>query len=381
MPQQPTLLFLTNSTEALRCYWQPLLANMQAAGWHVLCCVPSAAPTVGQAPFVPAGCTVLHYPLDAKGCSPLRDARTLWALRNILKQTKPDILVASTIKSVIYGGIAAQLTAVPHYCAIITGLGYAFEGGRLGKRLLRFVASRLYSLALHAATLIFFQNSADVEEFRTRGIVRPQHRLALCKGAGVDCVHFSPVPAVVHRPVFLLMARLLVAKGIACYAEAAHRLKQQYPLARFCLLGAAMQGRGALNMADVQRWQRCGDIEYWGACRDVRPFVRQASVLVLPSWREGTPASILEGMAMGRPAVVSDVPGCRDAVREGINGFLVPPHDNVALALAMEKFIREPSLIERMGQAARRIACEEFEAERVAAGMVAQIQQACGIRA
>jgi glycosyltransferase involved in cell wall biosynthesis len=373
MTQQATLLFLTNSTEALRCYWQPLLAHMQAAGWRVLCCVPHAALAAGQKPFCPQGCTLLGYPLDAKGCSAVHDARTVWALRAIMRQERPQMVLAATIKSVIYGGIAAQLAAVPQYGAIITGLGYAFEGDTVPKRLLRWFVSRLYGFALRRAGIVFFQNSADAEEFSQRGILSREQPKALCKGAGVDCSHFSPAPAVIEKPVFLLVARLLVAKGIAVFAQAAQQLKQRYPQARFCLLGQVMQGRGALDPAELCRWQQAGDIEYWGSCRDVRPFVRQASVLVLPSWREGTPASILEGMAMGRAAVVSDVPGCRDAVREGINGFLVPPRDSVALALALEKFIQEPALIERMGQAARRIACDEFDANTVAEGMVARM--------
>jgi len=195
------------------------------------------------------------------------------------------------------------------------------------------------------------------------------------RGTGVDTQRFalSPLPdysAEGHldgAPVFLLVARLLEAKGLPEYAEAARLLKARYPAARFQVLGPPEKGLGSVSMEQVNAWQQQGCIEYLGETRDVRPYVAAAHVLVLPSWREGTPTSIMEGMSMGRPAVVTDAPGCREVVRNGVNGYLVPVRDPQALASAMEAFITSPEDIARMGQAGRELALSEFDAEKVAA--------------
>ncbi|MBO5490044.1 MAG: glycosyltransferase, partial [Desulfovibrio sp.] len=164
-----------------------------------------------------------------------------------------------------------------------------------------------------------------------------------------------------------LVARLLEAKGLPEYAEAARLLKAKYPAARFQVLGPQEQGLGSVSPERMRQWQESGCIEYLGETRDVRPFVAAAHVLVLPSWREGTPTSIMEGMSMGRPAVVTDAPGCREVVRDGVNGRLVPLRDPQALAAALESFIAAPESIARMGAAGRELALTEFDAEKVAA--------------
>ena len=165
----------------------------------------------------------------------------------------------------------------------------------------------------------------------------------------------------------MLVARLLEAKGLPEYAEAARLLKARYPDARFQVLGPPEKGLGSVSMEQMDAWQKQGCIEYLGETPDVRPYVAAAHVLVLPSWREGTPTSIMEGMSMGRPAVVTDAPGCREVVRDGVNGYLVPVRNPQALAGAMESFITSPESIARMGQAGRELALSEFDAEKVAA--------------
>ena len=166
--------------------------------------------------------------------------------------------------------------------------------------------------------------------------------------------------------IFLLVGRLLEAKGLPEYAAAAKELKTQYPAARFQLLGPPEQGLGSVDLAQVRRWQDEGSIEYLGETRDVRPYVEACHALVLPSWREGTPTSIMEGMSMGRAAVVTDVPGCREVVEDGVNGCICAAHDPRALAAAMRRLLDEPGLLVRMGAAGRDLACREFDAEVVA---------------
>ena len=191
----------------------------------------------------------------------------------------------------------------------------------------------------------------------------------------MDTTRFAPTPlpglaedgTLSEPPVFLLVARLLEAKGIEEYARAAHELKARHPEARFLLLGPEAQGLGSISLEQIRQWQEQGGIEYLGETRDVRPYISAAHVMVLPSWREGTPTSIMEGMSMGRAAVVTDAPGCREVVREGYNGYLVPLRDPKALAAALESFIQRPDLMRSMGAAGRQMALNDFDAEKVAA--------------
>ena len=273
--------------------------------------------------------------------------------------------------------MAARLARVPHIYATITGLGYAFEADTFFKKCVNRLSIGLYHCALAGAEGVFFQNRDDAELFRTVGILRHGARVLMARGGtGVDIRRFAeaplpPLPAGDCAPqareiIFLLVGRLLEGKGLHEYAAAARELKTQYPAARFQLLGPPEQGLGSVDLAQVRRWQDEGSIEYLGETRDVRPYVAACHALVLPSWREGTPTSIMEGMSMGRAAVVTDVPGCREVMEDGVNGFLCAAHDPRSLAAAMRRFLDDPGLLASMGAAGRELACREFDAEVVA---------------
>ena len=164
----------------------------------------------------------------------------------------------------------------------------------------------------------------------------------------------------------IVMDLLNTDEDYAGLSDRMDKLKTQYPAARFQLLGPPEQGLGSVDLAQVRRWQDEGSIEYLGETRDVRPYVAACHALVLPSWREGTPTSIMEGMSMGRAAVVTDVPGCREVMEDGVNGFLCAAHDPRSLAAAMRRFLDDPGLLASMGAAGRELACREFDAEVVA---------------
>ena len=364
------ILVLGNQARALVNFWAVLMQHMRDAGHEVICCVPESRESdrVWEEQLRARGYALRHYALDRKGLNPLRDAATAAALFRLFRAEKPHMLFASTIKPVIYGCSAARLAGVPHIFATITGLGYAFEADSLPKKIINKLASTLYRVSLAGAEKIFFQNEDDCQVFSKAGIIQGRHdpRVVLCRGTGVDIEHFAPAAAPVEPPVFLLVGRLLEAKGLPEYAEAARLLKGKYPQARFQVLGPPEQGLGSVPLSQVQAWHDAGDIEYLGQTADVRPFLQAASVLVLPSWREGTPCSIMEGMSVGRAAVVTDAPGCREVVIDKVNGFRVPLRDPVALAGALERFVLEPGLIASMGAASRRMAEEEFDARKVA---------------
>ncbi len=365
-----------NQARATYLFWGTLIQAMLSQGHEVLVIVPQGASlkdiqalhSLGE-----EGIEVLTYPLERRGLNPWKEARSFLALRKILREEQPDKIFATTIKPIIYGALLMRWTLARHerapFFACITGLGYMFEEGKsFGEKWLRDGVSFLYSLALRSVRKVFFQNEEDKELFITQGIIPYTHKgkCVLCRGAGVNIRHFALHATYPSTPTFLLMARLLEAKGLQDFVLAARILKGSYPHARFQILGPPEKGAGAVPVEQVYAWQEEGSIEYLGQCEDVRPHITQASVMVLPSWREGTPCAILEGMSMGRAAVVSDVPGCREVVLHGENGFLVPPKDPAALAQSLERFLLAPQLIAHMGKKGRKRAEKYFDASHVA---------------
>lgn len=364
------IFILSNQARSMANFWSVLIRRMRAAGHTVLCCAPPGD-AAAEAALRALGAEFAAYPLDRKGLNPLRDAESFFALLRLFRAERPDLLFASTIKPVIYGCLAARLTDVPHIYATITGLGYAFEADSLFKKCVNRLGAFLYRLALARVSGVFFQNQDDVRVFREQGILAPDARVLIARGTGVDTTRFAPAPYPPLPPegpvIFLLIGRLLEAKGLAEYAEAGRLLKNLGADCRLTLLGPPESGLGSVNLEQIHGWQAEGLLEYLGETRDVRPFIAASHVLVLPSWREGTPTAVMEAMSMARPAVVTDVPGCREVVQEGVNGWLTPARDPEALARAMERFVRDPSAIADMGAAGRKLALEEFDAEAVAA--------------
>lgn len=364
------VILVSNQARSMAVFWRVLIEAMRERGMEVVCCVPAGDP-VSEAALGQMGGRVVNYQLDRKGINPLRDYKTFRELRAIFASEKPDLLFATTIKPVIYGCMAAARSGVANIFPTITGLGYVFESDSLFKKLINRIARFLYRKSLKYAKGVFFQNTDDISLFRDQEILDQDSPVLLAAGTGVDTSHFEQAPLPPATPVvFLLVARLLEAKGIADYVAAARILRQKYPEARFQLLGPPESGAGSLPLAQVERWQAEGLIEYLGQTADVRPRLAAAHVVVLPSWREGLPTSLMEAMSVGRPLVATDVPGCRSVVEEGENGFLVPAHDPAALASAMERFIVNPGLIAIMGGKSRRQAVERFDAHRVAEGIL-----------
>lgn len=324
------------------------------------------------------GAVPVDFSLARTGMNPLRDGLDLLRLTNLLRRIRPDATLGYFIKPVIYGTIAAWLAGVPRRYALIEGLGYVFteSGAKESWRrvVLCWIVSALYRAALKRAERVFFLNDDDISEFVEKGIV-DQDKTVKLGGIGVDLDEWRPLPPSMQPLTFLLAARLLREKGIVEYAEAARRVKRRYPNVRFVLLGGLDPNPGGLTQSEVEGWVREGLLE-WPGHVDVKPWLAQTSVYVLPSYyREGVPRSTQEAMAMGRPVITTDAPGCRETVEHGRNGFLVPVRDPRALAEAMLRFIEQPELIESMGRESRRMAEERFDVYKVNAVML----QAMGI--
>lgn len=357
-------------------FWSVFLRRLSEAGHEVTCLVP--APASGDDPawekaLAAPGARIVHYPLDRKGLNPVRDLATLLSLRAFFRRERPDLLFAYTIKPVIYGALASALAGHPareRRNLMITGLGYTFEADTPAKRLLRLLSRLLYRAAFRCSGRVFFQNRDDREVFEHLSIMPPSIAVKQSKGTGVDTAHFSTAPPPRGDPVFLYLGRLIEAKGLRELAAAARAVKRARPRVRFRILGPAEHGPGAVPLDEVRAWQEQGLVEYLGETRDVRPCIAGATAVLLPSWREGTPVCLLEAMSMGRAVIAADVPGSREVTKDGVNGFLTPVHDVDALAAAVCRLADDPGLAATMGAAGRRLAEEEFSAERVAEGLM-----------
>lgn len=311
-------------------------------------------------------------PLQRTGMNPMADMGAFFSLWRLMTRLQPGVFLGYTIKPVIYGLLAARLAGVKRRYALITGLGYAFQDQPVGAkaRLVSGVARRLYRLALRCAHRVFFQNPDDEALFRTLGLMDGGTPSEVVNGSGVDTGYFSYVPVAEGKTVFLMIARLLVAKGVREYAQAAAQLRQQHPHVSFQLAGWLDDGPDSIAADELAAWVASGTLEYLGRLADVRPALSGCTVYVLPSYREGTPRTVLEAMATGRAVITTDTPGCRETVIDGDNGYLVPMADSDALASAMRRFIAAPDLARDMGERSRVIAEEKYDVHRVNAAML-----------
>jgi len=339
-----------------------LLKEFVKQGHEVIAYAPEISPSVKT---ILEGYGVSYYdvPLSRTGLNPWKDIKTIIALRYLFLKEKPDAVLSYTIKPVLYGSIAAWLGGVSNIYSMITGLGYSFMGNSVKQRIVGKIAQLLYKISTKRNTKVFFQNPDDLSLFIKLDLVQKEQTV-LINGSGVDLKHFSikPLPEAVS---FLLIARLIKEKGIQEYAEAARIIRDRYPDTKCTLVGRVDPSPAAINPIDLKNWQQDGLLDFKGRMEDVRPAIANASVYVLPSYREGIPRTVLEAMAMGRPVITTDAPGCRETVIDGLNGYLVPVKAHATLAKAMERFILHPELIQQMGIESRIIAEEKYDVHKV----------------
>lgn len=364
---------IASFAESLTGFRGPLIASLQARGLEVHVAAPGLpAGDAVRARLEAQGLTVHDIEMQRTGTNPMADLKTTHQLYSLMRRIRPDCTMGYTIKPVIYGSIAAWLARVPRRFALITGLGYAFqqEGGRGGVRAL---VQRLYSVALGKVHKVFFQNPDDRDLFRQLGILDAGTPVCVVNGSGVDVSSFSVAPLPADGVRFLLIARLLGDKGVREYAEAARRIRARRPDVTFALVGWIDSNPGAITQQELDAWVRDGVVDYLGKLSDVRPAIAESTVYVLPSYREGTPRTVLEAMAMGRAVITTDAPGCRETVVDGDNGFLVPVKSADALEAAMQRFLDDGDLTRQMGQRARQVAEEKYDVHKVNAVMLREM--------
>lgn len=360
------IAIITSHAPSLTSFRAPLIRTLTARGVQVFALAPNFNEKVRK-DVCDLGATPIDCSMDRVGMNPLKDIFHTVRLVCLLSRLRPDCSLGYFIKPVIFGCLAAWLARVPHRFSMVEGLGFVFTASQdensLKRRVLKKLVLWMYKLGLSRAERVIFLNPDDRDELVSAGALT-RSKSFLLGGIGVDLDQWAYVPPVDNPVTFTMVARLLREKGVEEYFAAARILKGRYPLTRFILLGGVDENPGAITTADVQAWVSEGVVE-WKGHTSVKPWLEKTSVFVLPSYREGVPASTQEAMAIGRAVVTTDVPGCRETVVDGFNGFLVPARDASALAEKMEQFIQYPKLIETMGLASRRLAEERFNADKV----------------
>ena len=370
-------LVIASHANSLVGFRKPLIVALLEKGLEVHVAAPELISNETVTSKLTALGVIFHdISMQRTGTNPIADSKSLFSLYRLIKNIKPDYVMGYTVKPVVYGTLAAWFARVPHRFALITGLGYAFmdeeNSNRSGTRI---VIQNLYKSALKYCEVVFFQNPDDEILFRRLKILAIDTETCVVNGSGVDISEYDVAPLNSQKaPRFLLIARLLAGKGVREYVHAAKQVKKLHPDVQFDLVGWLDASPDSITQNELEQWVSDGEVNFLGRLSDVRPAIQNSSVFVLPSYyREGTPRTILEAMAMGRAVITTDTPGCRETVVDGDNGFLIPIKDTNTLAKAMLHFIEQPELIEKMGERSRMIAEEKYDVHKVNAHMISKM--------
>ncbi|MDO8607376.1 MAG: glycosyltransferase family 4 protein [Phaeospirillum sp.] len=355
------IIFLVAESWYFASHRLPIAKACLALGWDVVVITRVQDGT----DIAEGGIRVIPIRLRRSGRNPFEEILSLLEIFRIIRREKPDILHSVGLKPVLYGATASLLAKVPHTVSALAGMGYIFMSGQLRIRLIRkVIIIWLRSVLRRRTAWLILQNDDDVALLSKGGVAYPQ-QIALIRGSGVDLDHFRPTPESPGPVIFALVSRMLADKGVRELVWAARELKRRGDPVQVWLVGAPdPDNPTSLTDRDLRAWHEEGIIVWHGPRDDIKTVWEQAHVCVLPSYREGLPKALLEAAACGRPMITTDVPGCREVVRDGIEGLLVPPNDWGCLVQAISKLAHSPELRVRMGLAARRHAEEMFSIEK-----------------
>jgi len=311
--------------------------------------------------IIKLGGVPINYYLDRTGVNPFKDILSICSLMKILKSIKPDIVLTENIKPNLYGSLVSYLLKIPKNYMMITGFGYVFikDTNNIKKKLVRAIVKIMYKIAGRLSNKVFFLNEDDKTDFIRMKIIS-EGRSVLLGGRGVNLSEWLQSPPHLTPFTFTFIGRLLHEKGIIEYIKAAELIKEKYFDIKFIVIGPLDSNPSSIPESYIKSWVARGLIEWIPWTDDIKSYLKRTSVFVLPSYREGVPRSAQEALAMSRPIITTDVPGCRETVIDRKNGFLVPPENVSSLAMAMEYFLKEPELIEIMGIESRKLAEQRF---------------------
>ncbi|WP_379923598.1 glycosyltransferase family 4 protein [Erythrobacter sp. R86502] len=343
-----------------------LLEALRSAGHEVIAIAPDNDAVV-RGKLADMGIELRAVVMDRTGTNLLADLKTVAAYVRLIWQEKPDVVLAYTQKPIIYGGIACRIAGVGRYYALMSGLGYLFSDAASERRVLKWLFCRLYRAGLKRAERVFVFNSDDRSDMIAAGILDRTSPIVQVPGSGVDLDRFAKAALPAGPVRFLMIGRLMRDKGVLEYAKAAAIVVAQHPDSRFALIGRPeLSNPTGMNAADLVSLKSEYPIELIDETDDVPSFLRQAHVFVLPTYyREGLPRTILEALAAGRAVITTDTPGCRDAVKDEFNGFLVPPRDAESLAVAMMRLVEDRELLAVMADRSRELAETVYDVKLV----------------
>ena len=317
------------------------------------------------------GARCISIAFQRTGINPVADYKAYTAFKKQVQSINPDYTLAYTIKPVVFGLKAVQESKSKKF-ALITGRGSGFDSRGLKAKFIKSIVTKLYKNSLKSAHGIIFQNEQDCSYFLNEKIITTKSNCSVIKGTGVDMNHYHVFPKKENeRVTFLFVARLIKEKGIPELIAATKQLKKAGFDFEVQLLGWIDPNPGGISQNEIEKLHASGLVNYLGTTNDIRPYMNQADVFVLPSYyNEGLPRTIQEAMSMKKPIITTDHPGCRETVVEGENGFLVKTRDSRALANAMKKFLMEPLLIEEMGQKSYELCKEKFDVHKINAQLL-----------
>ena len=350
----------------------PLIKKLLSKGHKVSVAAPiDNFSEVLQKKITDLGVNVNIFSLSSKGLNFFKDCKSIFEIYKIIRKIKPNIIISYTTKPVIYTGLILKCFKKVSYYPLITGLGYTFiDRYSIKHKILKYFIVKLYREGLKSSKKIIFQNKDDQGLFFKLKIIRQKNLSDVVNGSGVD-LNAYPLSNLPSKPVFLMISRLLIDKGVREYVEAAKIVRSRFSGVTFQLVGYLDKNPSGISANELQSWINKGDIEYLGEVKSVQSVLKLCKYYVLPSYREGTPRSTLEALSTGRPIITTDVPGCRETVIHEKNGLLVPVKDSVALANAMIRLLNETDKnIERMAKESFLIAQNKYEINKVNQSML-----------
>ena len=377
MKKQPILLFVVNEAFFFVSHRLPIALEAQHRGYAVHIAAPAdnvwAPEDYSTTELTKLGLTFHEIPMSRRGTQPMQELQIFLALLRLYRSLRPDIVHHLTIKPNLYGGVAARLTGVPSVVYAITGLGQMFVATQGPLRLLRPLVLSLMRIAFgHRNARVIVQNRSD-RHFLTRNRVVNLENTVLIQGSGVDLELFCPAPEPDGDSIIILPSRLIWEKGIQEFVDAARLLKAQGVPARFALVGDTHASNPrAVPEEILHGWVEDGVVEWWGRREDMAKIMAESHIVCLPSkYGEGVPKVLLEAAAAGRAIVATDTPGCREVIKDGVEGLLVPPGDSPALATVLRRLIKNPDERKAMGAAGRDRAIADLDIEQVVARTLA----------
>lgn len=357
------VLILSSHTPSLFWFRIELMEEIMAEGIEVYAAAQMPESEWSER-FKELGVKYRQIRISRNGLNPLADLTAYYDIKKLLKDIRPDKVFVYQAKTIAYGCRAASNLGITEIFPMVAGLGSVYLGQGLKNRLVKFVMIKLYKQAFTRSKKVFFQNADDKKRMIQEGLLE-ENKIVMIHGSGVNIEKFSLV-ALPEIPSFLYIGRLIRDKGVGEYLQACVRVKKEYgDKVRCMLVGPYDSNPTSLRKEDLNQLIDEGIVEYFGEQIDVRPYISQSSIYVLPSYHEGTPKTVLEAMAMGRAIITTDAPGCRETVINGINGYLVKVKNADDVADKMIYLAENPDIVKMMGRRGREMACNKFDVRRV----------------